>query len=330
MKLKLYNVRGEEVVLAKVWAKKHDIEISLNEGPLTVDSVKEAQGFDGLVNAQLGPLDDAIYPMLKEMGIKQIAQRSAGVDMYNLDLAKENGIIITNVPSYSPESIAEFTVTIALNLIRHVELIRSQVKKHDFSWSLPLRGRVLGDMKVAVIGTGRIGLAAAKIFKGFGCQVMAYDIYQNPKAKEILDYKNSVEEAIMDADLVTLHMPATEDNHHLFDMDMFKKFKKDAILLNMARGSLLKTKDLLVALDEGLLAGAGIDTYEFESYYVPKNFENQEIKDKDFLALINHPKVIYTPHTAYYTDEAVKNLVESALNATLDIIETGTTATRVN
>lgn len=135
------------------------------------------------------------------MGIKQIAQRSAGVDMYNLDLATENDIIITNVPSYSPESIAEFTVTIALNFIRHVELIRENVKKQNFTWGLPIRSRVLGDMTVAIIGTGRIGLATAKIFKGFGCKVVGYDIYQSDAAKAVLDYKDSVEEAIKDADL---------------------------------------------------------------------------------------------------------------------------------
>lgn len=209
MKLKLYNVRGEEAVLAKKWADDNGIEISLTESPLTPETVKEAEGFDGIANAQIGPLDDAIYALLREMGIKQIAQRSAGVDMYNLDLATENDIIITNVPSYSPESIAEFTVTIALNLIRHVELIRENVKKQNFTWGLPIRGRVLGDMTVAIIGTGRIGLATAKA---------------------VLDYKESVEEAIKDADLVSLHMPPTAENTHLFNADLFKSFKKGAIL----------------------------------------------------------------------------------------------------
>ncbi|HHR3330597.1 TPA: D-lactate dehydrogenase [Streptococcus pyogenes] len=327
MKLKLYNVRGEEAVLAKKWADDNGIEISLTESPLTPETVKEAEGFGGIANAQIGPLDDAIYPLLREMGIKQIAQRSAGVDMYNLDLATENDIIITNVPSYSPESIAEFTVTIALNLIRHVELIRENVKKQNFTWGLPIRGRVLGDMTVAIIGTGRIGLATAEIFKGFGCKVVGYDIYQSDAAKAVLDYKESVEEAIKDADLVSLHMPPTAENTHLFNADLFKSFKKGAILMNMARGALIETQDLL---DAGLLSGAGIDTYEFEGPYIPKNFEGQEITDSLFKALINHPKVIYTPHAAYYTDEAVKNLVEGALNATVEIIKTGTTTTRVN
>ncbi|RDY90143.1 NAD(P)-dependent oxidoreductase, partial [Streptococcus agalactiae] len=140
----------------------------------------------------------------------------------------------------------------------------------------------------------------------------------------------SVEEAVEKADLVSLHMPPTAENTHLFNLDMFKQFKKGAILMNMARGALVETKDLLEALDQGLLEGAGIDTYEFEGPYIPKNCQGQDISDKDFLRLINHPKVIYTPHAAYYTDEAVKNLVEGALNACVEVVETGTTTTRVN
>ncbi|OTG46168.1 D-lactate dehydrogenase [Streptococcus agalactiae] len=330
MKLKVFNVREEEATLAQDWANRNHVELSMSEGPLTLETVNEVEGFDGIANAQIGPLDDAIYPLLKEMGIKQIAQRSAGVDMYNLELAKQHGIIISNVPSYSPESIAEFTVTIALNLIRKVEIIRANVREQNFSWTLPIRGRVLGNMTVAIIGTGRIGLATAKIFKGFGCRVIGYDIYHNPMADGILEYVNSIEEAVEEADLVSLHMPPTAENTHLFNLDMFKQFKKGAILMNMARGALVETKDLLEALDQGLLEGAGIDTYEFEGPYIPKNCQGQDISDKDFLRLINHPKVIYTPHAAYYTDEAVKNLVEGALNACVEVVETGTTTTRVN
>ncbi len=87
-------------------------------------------------------------------------------------------------------------MTIALNLIRKVELIRANVREQNFSWTLPIRGRVLGNMTVAIIGTGRIGLATAKIFKGFGCRVIGYDIYHNPMADGILEYVNSVEEAV--------------------------------------------------------------------------------------------------------------------------------------
>lgn len=330
MKIKLFNVRGEEASLATAWAEKNGVEIGLTASPLTLETLEEIKGYDGVVNAQIGPLDDSIYEKLSEMGICQIAQRSAGVDMYNLPLAKEKGIIISNVPSYSPESIAEFTVMIALNLIRHLEQIRENVANNNFSWPLSIRGRVLGDMTVAVIGTGRIGQCVARLFKGFGCKVIGYDLYPNQNLSDILEYVNSVEEAVVQADIISLHMPPAADNYHLFNKEMFQKLKKGAILLNMARGAIVDTTDLLDALDEGYLAGAGIDTYEFEGPYIPQNCTDKEITDDVFLRLKNHPKVIYTPHVAYYTDEAVKNLVEGALNAAVEVIQTGHTKNRVN
>jgi D-lactate dehydrogenase len=328
--IKMFGVREEEITIAQNWAAENNIKLSMTKEILTMDNLAEVSGFDGISLSQVGRLPDEIYPKLAQMGIKQLAQRSAGVDMYNLELAKENGIIITNVPSYSPESIAEFTVTTALELIRRTEEIRQRVASHDFSWEPVIRGRVLGNMTVAVIGTGRIGQITAKLFKGFGAKVVGYDLYPNKELTDILEYQDTLVDAVKQADVISLHMPAVKENYHAFDYTMFKNCKKDAILLNMARGSLVDTKALLQALDEGLLQGAGIDTYEYEAPYMPKDFSSKEITDELFLALINHPQVIYTPHIAYYTDEAVKNLVEGGLDATLEVLNTGDAKTRVN
>ena len=188
----------------------------------------------------------------------------------------------------------------------------------------------MGDMKVAIIGTGRIGQITAKLFHGFGCELVGFDLYQNEGIKSILTYKDSIEEAIKDADIVSIHMPATADNRHCFDYEMFKKFKPGAILLNMARGSIVDTEGLLKALDEGILAGAGIDTYEYEMPYIQKDYQDKAIEDKVFARLVHHPHVMYSPHIAYFTDEAIKNLVEGALNAAVEVITTGTSKSRVN
>lgn len=330
MKIKVYGIRDEERPIAEAWAKEHGIEVSLTDKPLTKESVEEAKGFDGVSNSQVFPLDQEVYARLKAFGIKQIAQRSAGYDMYDLALASAHDIIISNVPSYSPESIAEYTVMVAMMLIRQFEGIRQHVSEQNFSWVPSIRGRVLGDMTVAVIGIGRIGKIVAKIFKGFGCRVVGYEIDQDNLIPDIVDYKASAEEAVKDADIVTLHMYPSELNYHQFNADMFAKFKKGAILMNMARGVLVDTEDLLAALDSGQLAAAGIDTYEAEGPYVPKNCHDKVIEDQLFKSLLEHEKVIYTPHTAFYTDEAVKNLVEGGLNATKEVIETGDTLNRVN
>lgn len=328
--IKMFGVRDEERPMAENWAKEHNVKIDMTSDILTSDTIDEVKGFDGLTLMQVAEVTDDLYPKLKEFGIKQIAQRSAGYDMYDLDAAKENGIIITNVPSYSPESIAEYTVTTALNLVRKFPLIEKRVKEHNFSWEPEIRGRVIGDMTVAVIGTGRIGYHVAKIFHGFGAKVVGYDLYPSDKLDGILEYRDSVEDAIRDADIISLHIPAFKENHHMFNYEMFKKFKSDAVLVNMARGALIDTEDLLKALDDGLLAGAGLDVYEHEGPLVPIDLTGKDIEDETFKKVLESDKIIYSPHVAYYTDEAVRNLVEGGLNATLEVLETGDASTRVN
>lgn len=330
MKIKVYGIRDEERPIATAWAKAQGVSIAMTDKPLTKETVEEAKGFDGVSNSQVFPLDREVYDRLSEFGIKQIVQRSAGYDMYDLQLASDKGLIVSNVPSYSPESIAEYTVMIAMTLVRQLEVIRQQVQEQNFSWQPGIRGRVLGDMTVAIIGIGRIGKIVAKIFKGFGCYIVGYEIDPDHRIPDIVDYKESVEAAVKEADIVTLHMYPSEDNYHQFNAEMFAMFKKGAIFMNMARGVLVDTAALLEALDSGQLAAAGIDTYEEEGPYVTKDWTGKTIEDDLFKALISHDKVLYTPHTAFYTDEAVKNLVEGGLNATKEVIETGDTQNRVN
>ncbi len=326
----MFNARDEEKSIAQKWATAHDVDLEITSDGLDATNVDSVKGFDGITLTALSPVEPVVYEKLKEYGIKQFAQRSAGFDAYDLDLATKNDLIVSNVAVYSPESIAEFTVTIGLALLRHTRDVEERVNKGNYSWTPNIRGRVLGEMKVAVIGTGHIGRLSARLFHAFGCEVVGYDIYQNDGIKDILTYKDSIKEAVADADIVTLHVPLMKENHHVIDADCLAHFKKGAYLLNMARGGLVDTEALLAALDNGALAGAGLDTYEFEDAFVPKNLEGQPVEDDLFKRVLDNPKVIYTPHVAFYTDEAVKNMVEGGLNAALEVVTTGTTKFRVN
>lgn len=185
-------------------------------------------------------------------------------------------------------------------------------------------------MTVGVIGTGHIGRVTAKLFHGFGVKIVAYDIYQNEEAKSFLEYKDSIEEVVAMSDIVTLHAPATKDNFHQFNYEMFKKFKPSAYLVNADRGSVVDTKGLIKALDDGLLAGAALDTYENESHFIPKDFSDKEIDDELFLEVLNHEKILFTPHIAHYTDVSVRNIMQIALKSVLEVLETGDTQNRVN
>lgn len=328
-KIKFFGTRDYEKDVALNWAKENDVEVSFSNDFLSYDTLDQLEGFDGVITMQFGKLEKEAYPKLEAMGIKQVAQRTAGFDMYDLELAKKHGIIISNVPSYSPETIAEYSVAAALNLVRRFPRIEKRVQDYDFTWDATIMARPVKDMTVAIIGTGRIGALTGNLFAGFGAKIVGYDLYPNDSL-DFLEYKDTIEEAVKDADIVSLHMPGSADNHHIFNKEMFAKFKDGAILVNAARGAVVDTEALIDAVNEGKLTGAAVDTYEFEMPYFTFDFTGKELEDETFKKLIENDRIQLTPHIAFFSDEAVRNLVEGGLNAALNVIKTGDTPTRLN
>ncbi|GBX90717.1 D-isomer specific 2-hydroxyacid dehydrogenase family protein [Staphylococcus aureus] len=219
----------------------------------------------------------------------------------------------------------------AINVVRHFNQIQTKVREHDFRWEPTILSKSIKDLKVAVIGTGRIGRVVADIFaNGYQSDVVAYDPFPNAKIATYVDYKDTIEEAVEGADIVTLHVPATKYNHYLFNAELFKHFKKGTVFVNCARGSLVDTKALLDALDNGVIKGAALDTYEFERKLFPSDQRGKTLNDPLLESLIDREDVILTPHIAFYTEAAVKNLIVDALDATLDVLQTGDTRLRVN
>ncbi|HCY7698318.1 TPA: D-lactate dehydrogenase [Staphylococcus aureus] len=308
-KIKIMSVRDEDMPYIKAWAEKHHVEVDITKEALTDDNVEGVAGYDGLSLSQQIPLSEHVYKRLNELGIKQIAQRSAGFDTYDLELA----------------------VNQAINVVRHFNQIQTKVREHDFRWEPTILSKSIKDLKVAVIGTGRIGRVVADIFaNGYQSDVVAYDPFPNAKIATYVDYKDTIEEAVEGADIVTLHVPATKYNHYLFNAELFKHFKKGAVFVNCARGSLVDTKALLDALDNGVIKGAALDTYEFERKLFPSDQRGKTLNDPLLESLIDREDVILTPHIAFYTEAAVKNLIVDALDATLDVLQTGDTRLRVN
>lgn len=167
-KILVFGIRDEEIPLINKWADRNEVQVDCTYYNLTNETVEMVDGYDGISISQVAELDPNLYNRLAEYGIKQIAQRSAGYEMHDLKEASDNGLIITNVPSYSPASIAEFAVMQALNLIRRTPLTQQKVAENDFRWQPEIRGRVINELTVAIIGVGRIGSRVASIYKGFG------------------------------------------------------------------------------------------------------------------------------------------------------------------
>jgi len=288
MKLVLFNLREDEKSALNNWIASHpEVEVDVHSEELTASNKHLLEGKDGVVLAQNKPFEKEVYEYAKEQGIKVFATRSAGFDIYDLELMKELDIKMTNVPSYSPNAIAEHVLTTALRISRNTNKIQRNVEKHNFTWNPGILSRELRTLTVGVIGTGRIGTQAARLFKALGSKVLGYDIYPNDAAREVLEYVDNIDDLITNSDIITIHMPAIKDYNHMVNDEFLSKMKDNSILLNAARGMLVDTKALLRALDSGKLLGAGLDVYENEGKYVPKNFEDKEFDDELLQTLID-------------------------------------------
>lgn len=332
MKILMFSTREHELPAIAKWIEENgnNVQVDTIEEGLSSVTVDKAKGYDGISIQQTNPIDDAIiYEKLKEFGIKQIASRAAGFDMIDLDQATKNDLVITNVPAYSPNSVAELAVTQTMNLLRNMHLINRNVNTGDFRWSANLIAREIRSTTVGIVGTGKIGSTAAKLFKGLGANVIAYDAYPNEDLKEILTYKDSLDDLMKEADVVSLHTPLNENTKHMINKDNLKLMKKDAFLVNTGRGGVVCTDDLIGALENKDLCAAALDTFETEGTFLNKVIPHHDLTDPQVKKLLNMENVLFTHHIGYFTTTAVDNLVSTALNCVKEVLATGDSVNNV-
>ncbi|MCH1967614.1 D-2-hydroxyacid dehydrogenase [Paraclostridium sordellii] len=332
MKILMFSAREHELPAISKWIEE-------NENNIQVDTIKEglssltvdkAKGYDGISIQQTNLINEPIvYEKLKEFGIKQIASRTAGVDMIDLDQAVKNDLIITNVPAYSPNSVAELAVTQTMNLLRNMHLIYRNVHAGDFRWSANLIAREVRSITVGIVGTGKIGSTAAKLFKGLGANVIAFDAYENESLQDILTYKDTLEDLLKESDVVSLHTPLTEETKHMINKDNLKLMKKNSYLVNAGRGGIINTDDLIEALESGIIAGAALDTFETEGTFLNQVIPHHDLTDPQIKKLLNMENVLFTHHIGYFTTTAVDNIVSISLDCVKDVLNTGNSVNNV-
>jgi len=322
-KIIAYNVTMDERPYFKAFAEESGVEYVLTDKLLTGETVSMAEGCDGVLDflPDRG-YTDALLGKLESYGIKYISLRTAGFDNIDFDLVKAHGIKVSNVPAYSPSAIAEFAVLLSLMLLRKMQIYLPRVKTQDFS-RVGMTGRELGKQTVGLIGTGRIGYEAAKIFKGFGARVIGFDKYPNDACREVLEYVDDLNVLLAESDIISLHIPLLPENEHIIDEGSISKMKDGVILINTARGGHMDFPDVLRNLLEKKVGGLGVDVFEFRRVdRFGKSLETEIVDDRVFLALNSLPNVIITPHTAYNTDIAISNMVKISTESMLEFLET--------
>jgi D-specific alpha-keto acid dehydrogenase len=243
---------------------------------------------------------------LAQAGVMYISTRSIGCNHINVKYAESLGISVENV-SYSPDSVADYTLMLMLMAVRNAKSVMRSVDIHDYRLH-DARGRELRDLAVGVIGTGRIGAAVVDRLRGFGCRILAHD----SRPKTTADYV-SLDELLELSDIVTLHTPLNPDTHHLLNRRRIEQMKNGAFIINTGRGSLLDTEALILALESGRLGGAALDVLEGEEGIFYADCRNKPIGSRPLLRLQRLPNVLISPHTAYYTDHALSDMVENSI-----------------
>lgn len=294
----------------KIYFDKYNknYEIVYFEGKLTSKTASLVKGFDAVIAFVNDDIDKNVINILYENGIKLLAMRSAGYN--NVDMKAACGKVhVVRVPAYSPEAVAEHAFALLQTLNRKIH--KAYIRTRDFNFSLiGLSGIVLKSKTIGVIGTGAIGRSLINIAKGYGMNVLAYDLYPNDN----LDAKYvDLDTLFKESDVISLHCPLSKSTYHLLDKNAFDKMKKGVYIINTSRGALIDTAALLTALNEGHVRGAGLDVYEEEEHLFFEDMSLTIVKDDVLSLLVSRPNVIITSHQAFLTEEALEQIALTTL-----------------
>ncbi|MCX5382932.1 2-hydroxyacid dehydrogenase [Streptomyces sp. NBC_00083] len=311
MEILAFGVQADEKpLIERAFAGRH--EVRCLDVFLTEDTAPIAAGYEAIstsVNADLGA---RVLQSLAVGGTQLIAQRSTGFNNIDLDVAERLGLTIARVSAYSPYSVAEFAWTLAMAVNRRI--VRASNRTRDFDFRLDgLLGRDLRGRTVGVLGTGKIGEAFTRIAHGFGMNLLGWDVARNPACVELGMTYVDKDTLLTAADVISLHVPLLPSTHHIIGRAELAAMKDDAILVNSSRGGLIDTDALVDELRRGRFAGVGLDVYEAEAGLFFHDRSLDAVEDDTLARLVTFPNVVVTSHQAYYTEDAVGQIVAATV-----------------
>ncbi len=304
--------RFDREVLEAVNAR-HGHELTFFEARLGSATASLAGGFPAVCVFVNDRLDEATLRTLHQGGTRLVALRSAGFNNVDLRVAEGLGIRVVRVPEYSPYAVAEHAFAMLLALVRKIP--RAAVRVRDSNFSLEgLVGWDLHGKTMGLVGVGRIGHAAARIARGFGMRVLAYDLRPDEKlAAEAGVEFVELDPLYRESDVISLHVPLTPATYHLIDAGALSKMKRGVVLINTGRGALIDSRALIDKLKSGQVGGACLDVYEEEEGIFFHDLSDRVLLDDVLARLISFPNVLITSHQAFLTREALENIAETTL-----------------
>lgn len=307
IKISFYDAKPYDIKYFNKMNEQYGFDIRYIEARLNENTAVLSAGCDAVCAFVNDDVSSAVIDILWENGIKIIAMRCAGYNNVDVKYA-QNKIPVVRVPAYSPNAVAEHAMALLLTLNRRTH--KAFLRTRDFNFALNgLTGFDLYGKTVGVIGTGKIGSAFIDICRGFGMNVLAYDVIESNTFAKYTD----LDTIFAQADIISLHCPLNKETYHLIDKDSIAKMKKDAFIVNTSRGALIDSEDLLSGLLTEKLGGACLDVYEEEVDLFYEDNSDTIVKDNILSRLIGLPNVIVTSHQGFLTREALSNIASTTL-----------------
>ena len=319
MRIIAFDVRPDERDEFERQAARADVdELVCREEPLTASNADDVRGFDAALILGMVSYDEVLLAELASRGLRVLVTRTIGTDHIDLAAAERLAISVSNT-SYAPDSVADFTLMLMLVALRKYKPMVYRQNVNDFS--LPgLMGRTLGSLTVGIVGTGRIGCAVARRLGGFGSTVIGFDPHQSEAFLPLGTYV-TLEELYRRSDVVTLHVPLTEENRGMVDAEAINQMRDGVVLVNVSRGELIDVAAVTSAIEFEKIGALAMDVFADEGGIYHESRVNDIIRNRDMAYLRQFPNVVLTPHMAFYTDTNVNSMVEQGVRGVIAMAE---------
>lgn len=322
MKITFFSTQPYDKLFFDEHKSGYGFEIEYQDTQLNTNTVSLAEKSEVVCVFVNDKVNAEVIKSLAAGGTKIIALRCAGFNNVDLEAAKANNIRVCRVPAYSPEAVAEHALAMILTLNRKTHKAYNRVREQNFSLN-GLLGFDIHGKTVGVVGTGNIGKSFAKLLRGFGCTILAYDIVENAElVKDGIQYV-PLETLMAQSDIISLHCPLNEQTRHLINKSTLQVVKKGVMLINTSRGGLVCTQDVIDALKSGIIGYLGIDVYEQEEKLFFRDLSADIIQDDLIQRLMSFPNVLVTAHQAFFTHEALVQIAVTTLENIKGLTEKG-------
>lgn len=308
MKIAFFSTKPYDIEAFGQASSDYGYQIDFYECRLNQASAKLAAGSKVVCAFVNDDLSKACLEELAKLGIQLITLRCAGFNNVDLEAAAKLGIKVTRVPAYSPHAVAEHCFALILTLNRKTHKAYNRTREANFSIN-GLMGFDLVDKTIGLIGCGEIGSVVAQIARGFGMKVLIYDPYITDSNYDLVDLKT----LLQNSNIISLHCPLNQETKHIINEANIKLMQDSVMLINTSRGATIDSKAVIQALKSKKIAYLGLDVYEEESNYFFEDHSTDIIEDETLSRLLSFPNVLISSHQAFFTHEAINQIVKTSL-----------------